>query len=86
MVGGIKNAYQLIWRYVQDDAMMMLPAASCLWFFFDFCETFIYSREVLNIYSIYIVYIYIPDISPHPGLGSTYVSYVYLIFLIPLIR
>ena len=35
---------------------------------------------------IYIVYIYIPDISSHPGLGSTYVSYVYLILLIPSIR
>ena len=85
MVGGIKNAYQLISRYVQDDAMMLLPAASCQLpvGFFDFCETFIYSREVLNIYSIYI---YIPDISPHPGLGSAYVSYVYLILLIPSIR
>jgi hypothetical protein len=44
VVGGIKNAYQLSSRDVQDDAMMMLPAA-CR-FFFDFCETVIYSREV----------------------------------------
>ena len=33
MVGGIKNAYQLSSRNVQDDAMMMLPAA-CRFFLF----------------------------------------------------
>ena len=83
-MGGIKNVYQLISRYVQDDAMMMLPAASCLWFFFWFLRNFhIFPRGFEYIYSIYI---YIPDISPHPGLGSTYVSYVYLILLIPSIR
>jgi len=49
VVGGIKNAYQLSSRDVQDDAMMMLPAAS-LSFFFDFCETVIWFEVMLVVY------------------------------------